>query len=113
MIYLVKTMVAAAIIVAATELAKRNSALAALLLALPLVSVITFGWMWIDGQGTDKIADVAATTFWYVLPTLPMFLLLPYGLRHGYNFLTAMAASVVVTVGLFYLTQYILGKYQA
>jgi hypothetical protein len=113
MIYLFKTLLAAAIIVSAAEIAKRNTALAAILLALPLVSIIAFTWMWVEGQSGQKIADVAATTFWYVLPTLPLFLLLSYLLRHGVGFLLALAICIVVTIGLFYLTQYLLGKFSA
>ena len=113
MIYLLKTLLAAAIIVSASELAKRNTALAALLLALPLVSIIAFGWMWFEGQSGQKIAEVASTTFWYVIPTLPMFLLLSYLLRNGIQFLPAMLACIALTVGLFYLTQYLLGRFSA
>jgi hypothetical protein len=111
MIYLLKTLLAAAIIVSATEIAKRNSAMAAILLALPLVSIIAFSWMWIEGQSGQKIADVAATTFWYVIPTLPMFLALAYLLRNGVHYVLALAICIAMTVGLFYLTQYLLGKF--
>lgn len=113
MIYLLKTLVAAIIIVSATEIAKRNSSLAAIFLALPLVSVIAFSWMWVEGQSPQKIADVAASTFWYVLPTLPMFLLLSYLLRNGVAFILALACCIILTVGLFYLTQHLLNKFPA
>lgn len=113
MVYLLKTLLAAIIIVSATEIAKRNSAMAAILLALPLVSIIAFSWMWVEGQTGQKIADVAASTFWYVIPTLPMFLALAYLLRNGFNFFLALIICIVMTVGLFYLTQYFLGKFTA
>ncbi|MGA8862483.1 MAG: DUF3147 family protein [Gallionella sp.] len=113
MLYVIKTLLAAATIVIATEVAKRSSAMAAILLALPLVSIIAFSWMWFEGQSTQKIADVAGKTFWYVLPTLPMFLLLSYLLRNGYNYVLAIAASIVLTVGLFYVMQYMLAKFSA
>jgi len=111
MLYLLKTLLAAIIIISATEIAKRNSEMAAILLALPLISIITFSWMWLDGQSTQKIAEVAGEEFWYLLPTLPMFLLLSYLLRNGYNFLLSLAACIALTVGLFYLMQYMLSKF--
>lgn len=111
MIYLLKALLSAAIIVSATEVAKRNSAMAALLLAIPLISIIALFLMWVEGQSTLKIADVASTTVWYVLPTLPMFLLLSYLLRHGYNFLLSLTVSLVLLIGLFYLTQHLINKF--
>ncbi len=69
MLYLLKTLIAASIIVIATELSKRSSAMAALLLALPIVSITTFIWIWIETQDKNKIADLSSMTFWYVIPS--------------------------------------------
>ncbi|MBL8032562.1 MAG: DUF3147 family protein, partial [Leptospiraceae bacterium] len=70
-----KYAVTAAIIVAASELARRSDRWGALILALPLMSVATLIWLYADHQSEQKIANHAWYTFWYVLPTLPMFLL--------------------------------------
>lgn len=43
----------------------------------------------------------SAATFWYVLPSLPMFLVIPALLRSGVNFWVALVAGCVLTVLLY------------
>lgn len=47
------------------------------------------------------MADHVGATFWYVLPSLPMFLLIPTLLRHGVGFWPALAVGCVLTVVLY------------
>jgi len=73
--------------------------------ALPLITLLTLIWLYIEKQSDEKIANHAYYTFWYVIPTLPMFLLFPY-LLPKLGFWLTMGASVVVTIicfGLFAL----------
>jgi len=111
MLYAVKTLLSALIIMIATELSKRSSSLAAFILALPIVSIIAICWIYYESEDTLKIADITYETFWYVLPTLPMFLLLSYLLRNGYNFYISLFACCVITAILFYFTQYLVSKF--
>ena len=69
-----KYLLSAAIIVAASEVAKRTDKIGALIGALPLVALLTMIWLHVERQGSQKVGDYAYYTFWYVLPTLPMFL---------------------------------------
>jgi len=68
----------AAVVVLVSEAAKRIDRLGALVAALPLVTVLTLIWLRAEKQPETKIANYAWYTFWYVLPTLPMFLLFPW-----------------------------------
>ena len=45
-----------------------------------------------------------------MLPTLPMFLVLPAMLRHGFAFWIALAASCVLTVALYLVAVWLLPK---
>ena len=110
MLYLVKTLIAALVIVAVGEISKRSSALAAFLLALPIVSITAFVWIYIESKDKIKIADISHETFWYVIPTLPMFLLLSWMLKNDYNFYLSLAICCVLTAMLFALTQYLLTR---
>jgi len=92
-----KAVVSAIIIVAVAEIAKRSSAAAALLAALPLTSLLAFVWMHVDGMAPARIADVAGQIFWLVLPSLLLFLLLPLLLRQGMSFWMSLALSVAAT----------------
>jgi hypothetical protein len=105
-IYAIKILISAFIIVAVNELSKRSTALAAMLLALPIVSVIAFTWEWTETSDAENIANLSTETFWFVLPTLPMFLLLSWLLRQGYNYYLALAICSVLTAVLFATTQY-------
>jgi hypothetical protein len=112
MLYLVlKAGLSGVIIAAASELARRAPALGALILSLPLVSLLAFIWLWGDGGDNARIAALSESTFWYVLPTLPMFLVLPALLRHGVGFWTAMLACCALTFALYLLTVWALGKF--
>lgn len=94
---LFKYALTAAVIVIASEVAKRSDKLGALILALPMMTIMTMFWLFAEHQSNEKIANHAWYTFWYVIPTLPMFLAFPW-LLGRLGFLGAMGASVVLTV---------------
>jgi hypothetical protein len=88
-----------------------NDRLSALLIALPLTSLLAMIWMYQGKQTSERLANHAEGTFWFVLPTLPMFLILPWMLRHGWGFWTALAANCVITVALFWITVIVLRRF--
>lgn len=98
----VKLLITALVILFVTKIQLFSDRLSALLIALPLTSLIAMVWMRAEGQGSDRIANHAEGTFWFVLPTLPMFLVLPWMLRHGWGFGWALAANCALTVVLFW-----------
>lgn len=108
---LVKTLISAVLVVAVSELAKRSPALGALVASLPLVSVLGMLWLWRDTGDIDRMAAHVEATFWYVLPSLPMFLLIPAMLRTGASFWLALAAGVGLTTALYLLTAAILARF--
>ena len=102
MVYLViKALLSGVIIAIVSELAKRSPGFAALIASLPLVSVLGMIWLWRDTSDPQRMAAHAGATFWYVLPSLPMFVLIPFLLRRGVGFWPALAAGCVLTVGLY------------
>jgi hypothetical protein len=111
MLYTVtKALLSGAIIAAASEVAKRSPALGAVIVSLPLVSVLAFVWLWRDTGDKEAIASLSQSTFWFVLPTLPMFLVLPALLRSGLTFWSALAVSCALTLGLYFLAAWLLPK---
>lgn len=106
---LVKLVITALIIVVVTKIQIYSDKLSALLIALPLTSMVAMIWMRQEKPDEpERIAGHAEATFWFVLPTLPMFLILPWMLRHGWNFWPALGANSLITVGCFWLTVVIL-----
>ena len=104
MLYLAtKAIVSGVLIAAISEIAKRSPGFGALVASLPLVSVLGMIWLWRDTHDAERMAAHAGATFWYVLPSLPMFLLIPALLRHGWPFWAALAAGCGLTIALYLL----------
>lgn len=101
----------ALIIVIVSETAKRSDRLGAMIASLPLVTVLTMIWLHLEKQGTTKIADHAYYTFWYVLPTMPMFLLLPWLLRKGVSFWPSLLLGMGMTFLCFVFAAYLLKRW--
>ena len=108
--FIVKCLLSGLIIAVVSEVARRSPALGALIVSLPLVSLLGILWLWHDTGDIERIADYAQSTFWYVLPSLPMFLALPAMLRAGMGFWSSMGASCMLTVVLYLFTAWGLAK---
>ena len=100
--YLAKTLISLAVILAASEIAKRSSLFGALIASLPLTSLLVIVWLYRDTGDAARIATMSLSIFWLVLASLPLFLVLPALLRHGVGFwpslgLASLSAVVCVT----------------
>ncbi|MEJ6007006.1 DUF3147 family protein [Paucibacter sp. AS339] len=94
---IVKYLLSAGVVVLVSEFAKRSDKLGGLIAALPLVTLLALIWLHLEKQPVEKIANHARYTFWYVIPTLPMFLIFPWLLAR-FGFWPSLALSVVITV---------------
>jgi len=97
-----KYAITAGLVVLISEIAKRSDKLGGLIAALPLVTVLTLIWLYVEHQPTEKIANHAWYTFWYVVPTLPMFLVFPWLIKR-FSFWSTMGISIAITLVSFYL----------
>ena len=101
-LYLLKILISATVFTLITELAKRNAPLAALITALPLTTLLVLFWRQHQEHATaGQIADYLSLTFWYVLPSLALFIAMPWLLRHGWTFYPSLLASAALTVALY------------
>ena len=91
-----KYLITAAIVVFVSEAARRSDKLGAFVAALPLVTLLVLVWLYVEKQPEQKIANHAWYTFWYVVPTLPMFLAFPW-LLPRLGFWPTMLASAAIT----------------
>ena len=102
MLYLaIKALLSGVIIAAVSEIAKRSPNLGALIASLPLVSVLSMIWLRGETHDRDRLAHHAGATFWFVLPSLPMFLLIPALLGRGMPFWLALLAGCLLTIVLY------------
>jgi len=102
MLYLViKAAISGVLVALISEVAKRYPGVGGLIASLPLVSVLGMIWLWRDTADPARMAAHATGTFWFVLPSLPMFLLIPALLKRGVGFWPALAAGCALTMGLY------------
>jgi hypothetical protein len=118
MFAVVKILISASLIYLVNEVVVRHSKplLGSLIASLPLVSVLTFIWIWNDLRAkpdvlVEKLSAHSAGVFWFVLPSLPMFLLIPWMLRKGIGFWPAMATGCVITMSLYFLMAKLLARF--
>jgi hypothetical protein len=102
--FFIQALLSGLIIAAIAVIGRKAPALAALVASLPLISILGMIWLWRDTGDTELLASHADATFWYVLPSLPMFLLIPAMLRAGTNFWLALGAGIALTITLYLLT---------
>ena len=104
MLYLAaKALISGIIIAAVSEIAKRSPSFGALVASLPLVSVLGMIWLWRDTHDPVGMAAHARATFWFVLPSLPMFLLVPALLQRAMPFWLALSAGCLLTIMLYFI----------
>lgn len=95
--YAIKILITAALVVAVSEAAKRSSAFGALLASLPLTSLLAFLWLYADTSDVQQVARLSRSIFWYVLPSLVLFLALPALLTRGVGFWPSLGVAVGLT----------------
>ncbi len=111
MIYLIiKALLSGIIIMIVSEVSRRNPNIGGLIASLPLISILAFIWLWRDTSDTEKIAAQAEATFWYIFPSIPMFLALPAMLRSGVGFWAALSIACVLTLALYSATIWVLPR---
>ncbi len=98
----VKYLITAGLVVVISEVARRSDRLGAFIGAMPWVTTLAMIWLFFGREAeprkTEMIASHAYYTFWYVLPTLPMFLLIPWLLRRDWNFWLALGLGALLTL---------------
>lgn len=107
---LLKYAVTALLVVIISEIAKYSDRLGALVSSLPLMSILVLFWLFVERQSDEKIAHHAFYTFWFVVGTLPFFLIFPWLLGRFY-FPAALAMSLFITLILFYIYLLLLEKF--
>lgn len=109
--FLLNTVISALIIASVAEIGKRSSFLAALLVALPLTSVLALSFLYLESRDIGKVAALSYGIFWMVLPTLLFFLSLPIFLKAGWNYWVALATSSTGLALIFFGYAWLLRKF--
>lgn len=113
MLPLIKLLVSAGIIAGASEASKRSPALAALIVSLPLTSLLTISWTWVESPDPARVTALSHGILAYTLPSLVFFLLLPLGLKLGLHFWPSLLLSALLTAGAYRLCDPLVSRWTA
>ncbi len=105
-----KYFLTAGVVVLVSEAAKRSDRLGGFIAALPLITILTLIWLYIEKQPPEKIASHAYYTFWYVVPTLPIFLAFPL-LLERFGFWPTLGLCVMLSAVCFGVFSIILRQF--
>lgn len=106
-----KGVLSGTIVVAASEIAKKATIFGALLVSIPIVSILSMTWLYNDTKDTAQVADFAEGILWLVFPSLLLFVLLPYLLRRDWSFEAAMGIGIGATMIAYAIGVYVASQY--
>ena len=104
-----KVILTAVIIVLISELVKINDKIGALIAAMPITTFFVLFWLYFDNVSMIKISNHMTYTLFYLLPTIPMFILFPL-ILNKFDFRITVLFCMLVTSILVYITDFILKK---
>ena len=108
-----KGLLSGAIVVTASEIAKKSSIFGALIVSLPIISILSLFWLYNDTKDTAKVADFAEGILWLVIPALSLFIILPYLLRRDWSFEAAMAVGIIATIVAYAIGVYVANQFNS
>jgi hypothetical protein len=97
----IKAAISGVIVAAVSEVARRYPGWGGLLASLPLTSLLAMVWLYRDVQQPERVAELSISTFWFFLPSVPLFVVLPMLIRSGVPFWASMGIVVVGTLALY------------
>ena len=109
--YVIKIALTAVVIVVVSEISKRLPLLGSLIASLPLISVLGMIWIYQETKDNQKLITHAEGTFWFVLPSLPMFLVMPWMMKKGVSFYLSLGAGILLTVILYVIMTKLLSRF--
>jgi hypothetical protein len=102
-LFVIKAVISGLLVATISLIARRYPGWGGLVASLPLVSLLSMLWLYGETRDTERVAELAMGAFWFFLPSIPMFLVIPAMLRSGYGFGVTMASAILLTLGLYAL----------
>ena len=109
--YFIKTIITALIIVVVSEVAKKSTLLGALIISIPLTSLLAFVWLYLDTKDYQKVIDLSYGTILLSIPSFAFFIILPILLKFKYNFIISIIISIIGTAFIYFIFTFILKKF--
>ena len=97
MYLLIKTLISAIVIVAVSEIAKKYTWFAAIIVSIPLTSLLAFIWLYFDTKDTQKVINLSFSTIVMTVPSIIFFIVLPIMLKNKYTFSFSVVTAILST----------------
>jgi len=94
--FLVKVVTTALVVAAVSKISERFPHFGAMVVSFPMISIMTFIWIYIDTKDVPKLVTMSADIFWLVVPSLLFFLIFPVLLSRGVPFVWSLLISCAV-----------------
>ena len=108
---ILKLIISSGIITLVSEISKKSSLFGGLIASIPMISILSMIWLYIDSKDIEKVKDLSISIFWMVIPSLTLFLSLPILINIGFNFWYSLIIASILTIGFYILTILILSFY--
>ena len=108
---IIKLIISSGIITIVSEISKKSSFIGGLVASIPLISVLSMIWLYIDSKDIEKIKNLSTSIFWMVIPSLILFLSLPILINIGFNFWFSLIIAIILTIIFYILTILILSHH--
>ena len=112
MYIILKTLISAIIIVAVSEIAKKYTWTAAIIVSLPLTSLLAFVWLYWDTKDYQKVIDLSYSTIIMTIPSIVFFIVLPIILKFKQNFVFSLIVSIISTAIAYAIFMFIIKKFK-
>ena len=84
----IKILITALIIVIAAEVAKRSSLLAGLIVSMPLITILTLMWLYLDTKDIKQVSELTNNTLLMIVPSLTFFVFFTNIIKNWFKFFT-------------------------
>lgn len=101
LLFILKALLSGLLVAAISTVAKRYPGWGGLIASLPLVSVLSMLWLYGETRDPERVASLSMGAFWFFLPSIPMFLVIPAMLRSGFSFAVTMVVACLLTITLY------------
>ena len=96
--YFIKIFISSGIIVLVSEIAKKNNLFGGLIASIPLVSVLSMIWLYIDTNDINKVKELSNGILWMVVPSTSLFIVFPILINFGIKFYLSLTISILITI---------------
>ena len=109
--YFIKLIITALVVVVVSEVAKKSTFIGAIIISIPLTSLLAFIWLYVDTKDYQKVIDLSYGTILLSVPSFAFFIILPILFKLKYNFVISIIISIIGTAFIYFIFTFLLKKF--